>query len=195
MRPIQTREWSARQTDFFCRVRNAQHGQEADHARVTVTCLPENHDRKPADVLWCHARFEEAGGEVTGFDFGKGFGGGRCPTREHAGVESNEPDRRALSSSVFYSLASILLPQNQARLLLETRERRDTPAGTRRSQWCCQTGRREKPQITTEQPAAIKQSVPAKTKGKIYCPVTSNRTPPTTGPRIPATPYAVKIQP
>lgn len=75
------------------------------------------------------------------------------------------------------------------------RERRDTPAGTRRSQWCCQTGRREKPQITTEQPAAIKQSVPAKTKGKIYCPVTSNRTPPTTGPRIPATPYAVKIQP
>ncbi|HAR66179.1 MAG TPA: hypothetical protein DCR55_08215 [Lentisphaeria bacterium] len=121
MRPIQTREWSARQTDFFCRVRNAQHGQEADHARVTVTCLPENHDRKPADVLWCHARFEEAGGEVTGFDFGKGFGGGRCPTREHAGVESNEPDRRALSSSVFYSLASILLPQNQARLLLETK--------------------------------------------------------------------------
>ena len=47
---------------------------------------------------------------------------------------------------------------------------------------------RASPHTTTALPAATKQRVPAKTKAMVYCWVTSNSTPPTTGPRIPATP-------
>lgn len=46
----------------------------------------------------------------------------------------------------------------------------------------------DKAQTTTAQAAARKQSVPANRKAITYCLVASNNTPPTTGPRMPATP-------
>jgi len=49
-------------------------------------------------------------------------------------------------------------------------------------------GRRARAQMTTEQAAAMKQRIPANKNARMYCLVASNITPPTTGPRMPATP-------
>ena len=43
-------------------------------------------------------------------------------------------------------------------------------------------------QRITAEAAAMKQRMPAKTKARVYSPVASKSAPPTTGPRMPATP-------